>query len=536
MSHCLARDRDLIFNSEYGIILEKIGVSYIHYGHIYIPITFSLPQEINIQTSYNIDHTAHCDYQKSINDRITVINDFLKYIVPNKMYSSYKPNADSSLRNPRNKRLIPFAALGASTLSLGVSAWNRYDISGIKDKISEIEKHNNLINNKISQIVMYSNTIISEFNKVHHIVSEHTNSINKIIEGLNCTSQSLYELDTFLSSWANYVPMEFIRALDFAFLGKIVPDLIPYSSLIKILINTKELSSGPYMMDPTLAYQLGDFLLLDINTAPYSIIGIMVLPHLLSSSVGDLYQVGTVSWKNGSYMHKFHLPSIISHIPNKGGFWYPDPVDCVNYPFYTICPNNIMTITEDYCLTNIMLMNNTNDCSITTKKYNDEDRIDIYQMRSGLLIGSSDEVVTIFRNADHEVSTKMHLLENATIFLTPDMGESLIYKNDLYSIGIHHDPVKITTFNVSFNYYHHDDLVKMKEDTWVDISTLPEEDSYSDIQNGHSALIATTMVLTIISIVGVYILLMKYKLYERVLAAIIDDRKDDTLMPISQGA
>lgn len=64
------------------------------------------------------------------------------------------------------------------------------------------------------------------------------------------------------------LPHEFMRAVDFALLEKLTPDLISYHWIRQILRNTEELRESPYSDDIKLVYGLGEFTMLDLDVNP----------------------------------------------------------------------------------------------------------------------------------------------------------------------------------------------------------------------------------------------------------------------------
>ncbi|QMP82174.1 glycoprotein [Blattodean arli-related virus OKIAV101] len=502
------------FDEDHGILIEEDGLSLTHDGFIYVPIVYKIPYP-----NGSLTPLENCPLEsKFLHDMINLMMSGFHRMIPIQDHSPLSPPT-------RQKR---FLGVAASLLGLGLSAWNKAEISSIKSSIKEMREFLGVHSRKLDGL----NSDLEFLNtKTKQLAVTQNNVLRSIVKmqgAINCQAIEQNLLWSMLSSFALHVPSLFIRACDAAVSGKLSPDLIPIEQLKELLKRLEDFKSSPYESWPNLAYEVGFFIPDVISKNPLMITGIMILPRLYNENIGRLYRIHTVNFKYKNTDVRIIPPKQIAI--NKDRIWIPDITLCQGYPGLLICPRTIEESSVNPCVEEIFYNNSTLSCPTLIRK--PQSSPIVLSTRYGVLIGQQEESTIIKIHSSKRLSGTTTLRNSPPMFLTADIGDYVLINGRMYSLSTKTEEFELKWVNIDVNIKFLDKLNdSLLEENWKSfdsISTSQLINQANDISPFEIIGILSLVIVILSLLFYIYIKLIRPKLLarERSRRAV---RRDDVL-------
>lgn len=418
---------------ELGILLEESGGVILRSGFIYIPITVRLPS-LKVLTK---DYELCKDDWKEFSLLLESIELYLKGTIPKIEEVEESPSVpwmSAKSSRARGKRFIPLLIGG---LGMGASIWNRYSISSLKDKVSNLREHLKVAETRLSKLSQSTIKLAHGQDEIVHVVHKLTSALKQATSKFRCAELKHDGFKQLIFSYLVTAMPSFIRGVDAALLGRVTPDLVSPSELRNSILTHKEVETTIYKEHPSLIYELGSFLLDNITNEEPMISGIMILPLAHSVRTGSLLKIISVPVKTPNGLHQHLLPSTAIVDPTRKVVWIPDPLECSSTPGLLVC-NALSSYNQiNKCLTSLVFGSNSTGCESQQVSNVSGIEASVAASRSGILVSNSItdyRIVKILQGRELSVDSGENRDREKCFILTAADGDYLAVNNHHYPL------------------------------------------------------------------------------------------------------
>lgn len=438
---------DAYFYPNEGIYLEPAG-QYLQYsGSIAIPFVYSLPT-LTIKTE------EYCSGHESIWKMHDIALNHIKDIVT--------PFSSHNIKYKRS--LFPIAAI----ISGGLSVWNTIELKGIKNNLLWMNQNSLHINKAVSTLTDSQHIIINNVKTLIGLIGDHSRLLHQIINSTECSERNENLLQSFVSNWLYFAPMEFISAYSGAITGRVTPELLSARNLKNVLSTHFEMKNTIYEYEPESVYEFGQIILTEVVVDSNAFLkGIIQLPKILAISPTPMYNIYTVNTILNGYDHKYNFPSTLI-CTNPKNCWDVDRSMCILKTHRLICLYGAKTIPNN-CLYNLH-KNTTKECSITIREHTSPF---VAQTKSGILFGGSKSNYHMYkRSGDIDIiSSSINPSLSAQMLQNKD-GDWITVNGSIYSTKIVGFDYKFATIITSSNSSINNIDYSLATPNWKDMQEL----------------------------------------------------------------
>ncbi|QPL15344.1 glycoprotein [Hymenopteran arli-related virus OKIAV99] len=405
---------------ERGILLEPAGQYYSYSGYSLIPIIYTIPS-VKLQG----DNRTYCPSNR-------IIHPIYRSMV-DRIYANIKPQRHSrapKTKQSREKRFVPIILGGAALLGqIGYDLYNTGEVHSLQTVITDLQTSNSEIEARLAEVTDTSNIVIKDLRKISVIVGDNTASIVSLANKVACMEHdSSPEFRVILAQLAD-IPPEFMAAYDNMIAGRIVPELISMQNLQFTIESHPELRKSVYSRDPSLIYELGKAILVDVIYGEIPALkGVLFVPKILNQLPIPMYNIYTVNYQHKGTQFRVILPEKMV-CRSATDCWELPTKQCINSMTKSICLQGHHRI-PNKCISTLH-QNNSLECDLLIGKA-DADPI-IYQLGAGVFSGTlPDPIKGVDIVGESIVYKGTFEVERPRLFTIKD-APFLLINDDVYS-------------------------------------------------------------------------------------------------------
>uniref|UniRef100_A0AB38ZJN9 Fusion glycoprotein n=1 Tax=Crocidura lasiura lispivirus 2 TaxID=3139472 RepID=A0AB38ZJN9_9MONO len=373
----------------------------------------------------------------TIKERISINKD----IFNNNSYKNVTPLSPfiPKSRQARNPILI---AAGIIAVGSGLAGfiWNRIDISNLKDKMELIDTHFEELESYLNKQTTIINEMVDNDSWLIGTTTMLHKDMQALIDTVNCQSLENTLTHEYLQSWLYISINGFVTAVNNAILGDLSIYLLPSHTLESLLKNS-QMEASLYKSNPLYIYQYGKFEITHISHFPPSVSGIIILPHITNQRIGTLYQTSTCPFNLPKGLMELRLSHSVLYddVDNE---WLTSPLTpCITGIKEILCHKSQVHLEKERCLeylvnASTLTFQNTS-CAIQLADQSYTGRV--IPIKYGVIACLTKGKVLIVRTKETGIKkSKILVMSNNSMLLSPIDGEEVIYNDELFVINHNH--------------------------------------------------------------------------------------------------
>lgn len=496
-----------LHQSKLGLLLETNGMVYTYSSHI-IEKTHILVPPIHIP---EMDLVSQCSARLQDEAKKHYINTYQSMLDQLKLRVDPYRNTLMEINKRKKRFILSLATIGVELANAGLSIYDLYEVSKVESKVNEILNDLEIFRNSQQiepQNILQMDQSIGKVTNV--IIPELMQTVHTIVRDLDCQSAVSVASIHYESQMYDQVLHKVISGLNAIYQNQITPDLFSPAYLRARIINNADMKGSYYSEDSLLLYQLGKFVLLNIEHEPFSISGLLIFPRLLKKHVYTIYTVNKVPiYNQDSELIILDSPKQVAINYDKEHIFPLSEVTCDKHLNNYFCPISEVKSNNESCLHNIVFGAKTSGCQYTI----DANAPLIRQGLSGILLSpaiSRYDVVHRVQGAEPIIQHKLVFNCNCSQMITEINGTEFNINNRPYLLPLDSSEFMLRndfkTQIVDVNVIVKKDIDSVLDNHIADIKSLRSLN-----QVHHASFFLLTVALVMLIIGSVYILKRSFR-------------------------
>lgn len=448
-----------------GMQADELGTVLSHTGYLYIPMSLTLPKFHIIGATLELCTPS--------NKQTILILESANAQLLSQIPEGYGYTLQNSSRTVRNKRFAPLLLGG---FGLAGSIWNRVSITSLNSKVKRLDKSVYENSKRITRLQETTIELAHTQDMVVHVVNKLSSTLTTLLRNFTCEDEKIVIFQNALLSYFVSALPHFIRAVDSALLGRVMPDLINYKDLTNLIAHHPDMSQGLYQDLPNLVYELGSFILYKIEKDPAILTGVIVVPRLSTISHGTLLKLGSVPMKSKNGYWQIITPQTAVWNTMDNSVWVPNPLDCTTTPALWVCPSSYISAQSDLCLTEMYQRGEISSCTIKLIPKTLPPSALLLTGKSGILISNAAadlKIVRVLPDRELSIIAFNSTIKNQSTFLSSNLGDYIIYNGQHFALHRAREDFVIRDMTIDFKYISmlmDAKIETLQEDKWVGIA------------------------------------------------------------------